>query len=303
MSKFFGGFIITYQRPEILLDTIQKLFDQTFPPEKLWIIDNSVDSDTLQKIEALNSNRLIYHRVGHNAGPAGAAAIGLRIVAEAGYKWVFWGDDDDPPPFENSFENIFKLLSIDLGDLRIGQMGLVGQRFDTKKGKVIRISDAELKSQQRIEVDTIAGGQMKIVSSKVVHDGVLPEPDLFYGYEELDFDLKLKKAGYTSLVSTDEFLKARNKYGRIGFNRPAYSKKASNKLWREYYSTRNLLTVLKRNKFYFGYMVCLTKSLAKGLYGFRYGWGFGVINFKFVYTGIWHSIIKEMGKKFVLQNE
>lgn len=296
---FFAGFIITYQRPDILMDTIQKILDQIFPPEKLWIIDNSEDFATQQKIEYLNNPNLIYHRVGNNTGPAGAAAIGLKIVADAGYKWILWGDDNDPPPFKNSFEKIFELLSKDVGNLLIGQIGLVGQRFDSKKGKVIRVSDAELKSQLWIEVDTIAGGQMKIVSSEVVSEGVLPEPDLFYGYEELGFDLSLKKAGFSSLVSTAEFLEVRMKYGRIGFDRPAHSKKASNQLWREYYSTRNLLSILKRNGLYFGYLYFLSKSMAKGLYGFRYGWDFGVSNFKFVYTGILHSIIGKMGKKTI----
>lgn len=294
---FFAGFIITYQRSDILLDTIQKIYDQTFPPEKLWIIDNSEDFATKQKIEELNNTKLIYYRVGHNAGPAGAACVGLKLVAEAGYKWILWGDDDDPPPYKNSFEKIFNLLTGDVGNLKIGQMGLVGQRFDSKKGKVIRISDAELKSHPWIEVDTIAGGQMKIVSSDVVKKGVLPAPDLFYGYEELGFDLSLKKAGFSSLVSTTEFLEVRIKYDRIDFERPVYSKKTTNRLWREYYSTRNLLTILKRNKLYVGYLYFLLKSIAKSLYGFSYGGDFGRLNFIMINKGVFHSILNKTGKQ------
>lgn len=296
-SLFFGGFIITYHRPEILSDTIQKLFDQTFLPERLWIIDNSEDFATQQKIENLNNSKLIYHRVGYNSGPAGAAAIGLKIVADAGYKWILWGDDNDPPPYRDSFENIFKLLAVDFGNLKIGQIGLVGQRFDPKKGKVIRISDSELQSQPWLEVDTIAGGQMKIVSSEVVLKEIFPESDLFYGYEELDFDLSLKKAGFTSVVSSAEFLEVRKKYGRIGFDRPVYSKKASNQLWREFYSTRNMLTILKRNGLYFGYLYYLIKCIAKGFFGFRYGWDFGIKNFSFLYKGILHSALGKMGRQ------
>ncbi len=291
-----GGFIITYNRPEILLMTIIEVFNQSYPPELLWIIDNSDNMDTNHAIANLLNPKVRYFRMDYNAGPAGAAAKGLELCGKDGLDWIYWGDDDDPPPFNSSFEKIFKLLSEDVGNLRIGQMGLVGQRFDSKKGKVVRISDGELKSQSWLEVDTIAGGQMKIVSSDVVKEGILPKPNLFYGFEELDFDLSLKKAGFSSLVYSTEFLEVRKKYGRLGFDRPVYSIKASSELWREYYSTRNLLSILKRNRLYSGYLYFLVKSMAKGLYGFRYGWGFGSLNFFMIYRGIIHSILNKMGQ-------
>lgn len=299
----FGGFIITYQRPQILKSTLEAIFSQTLPPQHLWIIDNSEDRETELAITERYDSRLTYVRTGKNVGPAGAAKIGLKLVADAGFQWILWGDDDDPPPFINSFERIFKLLEQDIRNLKIGQLGLVGQRFDSKRGKVIRVSDAELQSKPWIKVDTIAGGQMKIIFSEVLKKGVLPDSDLFYGYEELSFDLKMNKAGFSSVVASTEFLKVRELYGRIGFDRPFYSKKSTRNLWREYYSTRNLLIILKRNCFYFGYLHFLSKSIVKGLYGFRHGWGFGILNFKFVYMGIWHSIINKKGKFYIYQKD
>lgn len=299
----FGGFIITYQRPQILLNTLEGIFAQTVQPQHLWIIDNSEDWETEKVLREKNDSRLTYVRIGKNSGPAGAAAIGLKLVADAGYQWILWGDDDDPPPFENSFEKIFNLLKEDVGCLQIGQLGLVGQRFDLKRGKVIRISDSELQSKPWIKVDTIAGGQMKIISSDVLKKGILPDPDLFYGYEELSFDLNMKKAGFTSVVATAEFLEVRKKYGRIGFDRPVYSLKAPKNLWREYYSTRNLLFILKDNGHHLGYLYFLLKSITKGLYGFRYGWRFGTSNLRFVYSGIWHSFIGKKGKLEIFQKD
>lgn len=296
MDNFFAGFIITYNRPEILLDTIQKLFDQTFPPEKLWIIDNSEDFTTRQKIEALNNSKLIYHRVGYNAGPAGAAAIGLRLVEEAGYEWIIWGDDDDPPPFDDTFQKLFYSISNNK-EYQIGQIGVVGQYFDSKFGKTIRISDQKLFEKEVLKVDTISGNQSKIISSKVVRNSVFPDERLFFGFEELDFDIKLKNAGFDSLVYCPHFLKVRDRYKRLGFERPLFVKKSNSHHWREYYSTRNLLTILKRNGLYFGYLYYLIKSIAKGFYGFRYGWDFGIKNFTFIYKGILHSMLGKMGRQ------
>lgn len=74
----FAGFIITYNRPKVLHETILKIFSQSYPPGKIWIIDNSEDFNTQALIDQINDDRLIYYRVGFNSGPAGAAEIGLR---------------------------------------------------------------------------------------------------------------------------------------------------------------------------------------------------------------------------------
>ena len=63
-----GGFIITYNRPEILGDTITKVFAQSFPPEILWIVDNSEGLETYHLISSLEDSRIGIHRMGHTAG-------------------------------------------------------------------------------------------------------------------------------------------------------------------------------------------------------------------------------------------
>src|SRR5690349_18373259 len=93
-SVRFAGFIMTYERPGIILDTIGRVLAQTRPPEKLLIVDNSESSETKKLIEHLNDNRIQYFAVGYNAGPAGAAKIGLQKLAEGGFDWIYWGDDD-----------------------------------------------------------------------------------------------------------------------------------------------------------------------------------------------------------------
>lgn len=298
---FFAGFIITYQRSEIIADTLQKLFDQTFPPEKLWVIDNSEDFFTGQIIKELDNSKVIYFRVGNNVGPAGAASIGLKLVADAGYQWIYWGDDNDPPPYPDTFARLFLLVQSN-EDLKIGQVGVVGQRFDPYLGKTVRLRDKELEESSFVTVDTISGNQSKIINSAVIREGIMPSPELFFGFEELDFDLKMGRGTYLSLVDSTMFMELRKKYQRVQFERPVYTKKSSTSISREYYSIRNMLIILKRNGLHFGYLYFLLKSLAKGLYGFRYGWRFGILNFKFVYTGIWHSIIGKKGRLEIFQN-
>lgn len=296
----FAGFVITYQRPTILFETIQKLFSQSCPPEKLWIIDNSEDQLTQNIIKDLDDDRLIYYRVGFNSGPAGAARIGLNLVTNAGYDWILWGDDDDPPPTSKTFEKQFLAIK-DSKIQNIGQLGIVGQRFNLHLGKIDRITDFELQNTDLVQVDTISGGQCKIVSRKVIEAGVLPNHNLFYGFEELDFDLKLKEKGFKSIVESGFFLSLRKKYNRIDFNRPIYIKKSAAGLKRQYYSTRNLIYILRTNGFIFALLYQIFKNCLKSLIGFKFGFNYGIENFQNILKGVIHGVSGKLSdNKFII---
>src|SRR5690606_14963173 len=109
-QKFFGAFIMTFERPEIILTTIRNLRSQTFPPEYILIIDNSASFDTQEVLKRLLSPYLEYHRIGYNSGPAGAAKVGLSKVSEKGFHWIYWGDDDNPPTNPQVFEFFFNRI-------------------------------------------------------------------------------------------------------------------------------------------------------------------------------------------------
>jgi glycosyltransferase involved in cell wall biosynthesis len=292
----FAGFIITYNRPKVLHETILKIFSQSYPPGKIWIIDNSEDFNTQTLIDQINDDRLIYYRVGFNSGPAGAAEIGLRLVKDAGYNWILWGDDDDPPPFPDTFEKQF--LAIKDSEINhIGQLGIVGQRFNKRLGKIDRIKDFELQKSGLIKVDTISGGQCKIVNRQVIEAGVSPNPNLFYGFEELDFDLKLKAKGFISIVEPGFFLELRRKYNRVDFKRPIYIQKSKAGLERQYFSTRNLIFILKVNDFLPALIFQIFKHCIKSVVGFKFGWNYGSQNFKNIMIGMVHGITNNLSDK------
>lgn len=279
----FGGFIITYNRPEILKDTISKIFAQTYPPEVLWIIDNSDSLVTDHLVASLQDSRIKYFRMGFNAGPAGAAAKGLEICCIEGLDWIYWGDDNDPPFRKDCFE---RLLSFRDVNPFVGVLGTMGQFFDRKKGVIKRIQTRILEKKETIEVDYVAGGKCMLISGSVARDGICPNPDLFFGFEELDFCLKVSRRGYCIIVDCNLFLEERRNHNRLEFERPKYQKKKN--LRREYYSLRNLLYIsdsltlnsMKHN--------LILKWLAKSFYGFRYGLSYGFSNFKFITLAFYH---------------
>lgn len=294
----FGGFIITYQRPQVLLKTLEDIFKQTFPPQHLWIIDNSEDRDTERAILEKNDSRLTYVRIGKNTGPAGAAAKGLEICGKAGLDWIYWGDDNDPPFRADCFE---RLLAIRDKNPFCGILGAVGQYFDRTKGKILRVQTRLLEKKPWIEVDYVAGGMCMLVSGEVARAGIAPDSKLFFGFEELDFCLKVKRKGYSLVVNCGLFLEARAKYGRLGFERPLYQKKTH--LVREYYSLRNLLYISDSVSLPFMKRNLYQKWSLKAFYGFRFGISYGWKNLKMIFLALMHYWSGRMGKTLDLHSE
>jgi GT2 family glycosyltransferase len=294
----FGGFIITHNRPAVLLETIQKLFDQSHPPELLWIIDNSDNLETDYAIASLLNPRIHYFRMGYNAGPAGGAAKGLQLCAESGMDWIYWGDDNDPPFREDCFE---RLLAIRDQNHFVGMLGVVGHFFDRKKGVIKRIQSRLLEKKSTLEVDTIAGGMCLLVNKKVVDEGILPDPDLFFGFEELDFCLNASRRGFSLLVDCSLFLEARKKFNKIGFERPMYLKKDN--LSREYYSLRNLLFISDSLTLRSMRTHLILKWVPKAFYGFRYGPVYGFKNFKMIFLAFLHYYKGVKGETISLGDE
>jgi GT2 family glycosyltransferase len=273
-TKKFAAFIVTFNRAEILMDTIHKIVTQTLPPEKILVIDNGSTDETKKKLEELYPE-VEYFRMGYNAGPAGGDKVALEILAKEGYEWIFWGDDNDPPPTPDTFEKLVQLA--DSYDGNCGQVGMVGSRFNKLTGLLQRASNEELRKNKYIEVDTIGGGQCKIVSAKSILNGILPEAKLFFGFEDLDFDLSQKEAGYHILVHSDLFLGCRERWNRLNVHHSVASKKDERVLWRDYYSIRNALFIMKKHRHYLAFLNILVGSFAKSLLSYKHGFRYGTL--------------------------
>jgi GT2 family glycosyltransferase len=296
MKNSFGSFIITYERPIILKETISKILAQSLCPEKILIVDNSESFDTKIWIENEAYTNVEYYRVGYNAGPAGAAKIGLQKLADEGYRWIYWGDDNDPPHFEDSFEKLIALGNRD--PQNTGIVGVVGQYFNTLSGELVRVPDASLYGTESLEIDSIAGGQCMIVNADLIRKGCLPNGELFFGFEELDFCIRAKKLAYKLVVPTDLFLRSREKFNRLNRKKSFQIFRKKEALKREYYSVRNMIIILRDNKLYRALLIRVIKSIARVVFGFSRGFEYGYTNFRYIFMGLYHSLIRKSGKVY-----
>ena len=289
----FAAFIMTYKRVSILETTIIKLLSQTYPPQKIVVVDNDPEQSASIVISKFPNHLISYHAVGYNSGPAGAANAGLGVLIKEGYEWIGWMDDDDPPVFENTFEI---LLQTAVANENCGCVGTVGQYFNKKNGLMVRVADSKLEGSGSLVVDNIAGGMCKIVNASVcTKANVFPDTSLFYGFEELDFDIRLQRAGYVLLTDKELYKQHRVYYNRVGLQYVRGLKKDMNRLWRDYYSTRNSLIILWKNGYYQALIISFFRFSLKLFTSFRYGLQYGILTCHMIIKAIFHFFIGKRG--------
>jgi GT2 family glycosyltransferase len=292
----YAAFVITYKRPQVLVQTIQSIFEQTIAPVKLLIVDNDTEQSGKTVLDELEGFPVEYYSVGFNSGPAGGAYEGLKNLFTQGYEWVLWLDDDDPPRFKDQIEALTAVVERNKHLDSFAMTGCVGQLYNANKGEITRIKDEALFPGVDIEVDQIAGNMFPFVHKKVFDAGVLPDKKLFFGFEELDFDLRVQNAGFKILISGKEMYRHRELSGRLNFQRAIYTEKKISTLWREYYGMRALIKIITRDRPNISAILRFSlKCLLKIIYGFKFGFSYGTINLKYIVLGYFHGLINKMG--------
>jgi glycosyltransferase involved in cell wall biosynthesis len=284
-----GAFIITFNRPSRLRETIERALAQTRAPQRLLVVDNGDPDVSRPILDSCDPTRLTYHAFGENRGPAGAAAYALRRLTDEGCEWVCWGDDDTPPLTEDTFERLLALAAGAGGD-GVGGMGAVGARFDWATGELERLPDAALRGA--VEVDSIGSGQQLITHRSVVERVGLPDERLFFGFYDPLYCLRIRRSGYRLLIDGELMTEYRANAGRLGLDlKPSLGRhRPLESHWRRYYVTRNYTYMMRRT---FARpdlarreaLKAVLRSAAAWRYGPRYALHFGRLQLRGVVDG------------------
>ncbi len=244
MSLRLAAFVVTYRRPEILVETLKNLLGQTRSPETVLVVDNGSCEETRVLVREMAARGVRYLDSGGNLGPAGGAAKGLERLASEDWDIIYWGDDDDPPRTPDTLARLARLF--ERGGRRApAAAGAVGAPFDWTTGRIGRFSDESLKGE--LDVDVVAGGSQMMVHSDTVRRIGLPRAEFFFGLEDLDYCLRMRRQGLRILVDGDLMRTYRELAGRLNLTikRSATPRGPASAQWRQYYSTRNLIYTLR----------------------------------------------------------
>jgi hypothetical protein len=261
------GVLVTFGRPVELATHLEVLDGQSRQVDFLLVVDNANDpaSEAIVRDRFVKPDRAELISMGSNTGPAGGIAAGLRRVLELGddTDWVVLLDDDDPPRHPTDLEELLDLAVVQRrSDPSVALVGTTGARFDPSRGRLQRLADEELCGI--LDVDYVAGGLLPIISVGALRAVGVFRDDFFFGFDDLEFGLRLRAAGMRILIDGSLAHRARSEAGRLGggFSGPSLASTAAP--WRRYYSVRNLIVLLRERGSSRGAIrVSLSAGLAK----------------------------------------
>lgn len=104
--------IVTYNRLSLLKECVVAIKEQTYPIERIFIIDNQSTDGTHEYLEALSDDQqFVIITLPENMGGAGGFSNGIRQAIRAGGDWI-WVMDDDTIPSANALEELVKGIAV-----------------------------------------------------------------------------------------------------------------------------------------------------------------------------------------------
>ena len=280
------GILLTYRRQYLFTEMLRKICEQEKAPDYIVVIDNESSDETeviSQRFQTANRDRHWLHlRSPENLGSAGGWAWGMETVLDLAndQDWVLTLDDDNPPEHAGLLRQMFDFAEIQKKrQPKLGAAGIVGARFNWWTGNLTRLRDEELNGA--IDVDYVGNGHMAMYSVGMIRDIGPFRSDLFFGHTEVEYGLRMRRAGYQVVANGDLWKQRRVLRNKIGFQRK--TRRTCEIDWRKYYVTRNYIrTMLQCSRFDLAlkraFIQCLVKPFLTMLVSPRrayYGWRLG----------------------------
>jgi GT2 family glycosyltransferase len=245
--------VVTHLRPRLAGATVRSLIEvEGFSPDRVVVVVNGeggLDDPALEK-----SVRMV--RLPSNTGPAGGFRRGLtEAFADTATEWAYLCEDDMvllhlPVPRVAGLLARFALRGRAGGDAAraVGAIVAFGRVFVPRSGHTVNVVPRRGLPGDLADVEVSTWGAT-LVSRAVVEAGVLPDPQLFFGFEDFDFYCRLRAAGFSVLVDVPcarqvahrQTLVARD--AALRDHRPI----DADEPWRAYYLARNFFTLARRH--------------------------------------------------------
>lgn len=212
--------IVTYRRPELLVDVLDAVEQQTRPLGPTIVVDNDAQ-EKVREMLAAKHPRVRYIPAAENLGPGGGFALGLDVAErDAPADW-YWLLDDDSPPAPTAVEQALGVAA--RLEPPVGAVGLRGGHV--RRGRIVHdLRVGVVTGPERADFLLVDGS---IISAEAIRRVGRPRTDFFIMMEDVEFSLRISEAGLPLFVRPDDG--SSNLY------------QGSGAPWRGYYQARNHL--------------------------------------------------------------
>lgn len=243
--------VVTYNRLSLLKENIIALQSQTFPLNKIIIINNNSTDGTTEylKNNFSNNKKFCIINLDKNIGGSGGFFEGIKKSVSLDCNWV-WLMDDDTIPRPDSLEMLVNKIDI------VENVGFLGSQVlftDGTPHKMNNVSPATnyirdiqwnaFSKQNVFSVNYISFVSCMINVNAIKKVG-LPYRDFFIWGDDQEYTERLIKSGFFGGLVTDSIV-----YHKTKQNYAVILKDADDSLaWKYFYGERNRVFLQKRNR-------------------------------------------------------
>jgi GT2 family glycosyltransferase len=235
--------IVTFNRADLLTLCLDGLAAQTHLPDAVYVVNNASEDHTHAVIEARTDLPLIAIHSAENLGGAGGFHLGVKSAYEAGYDRV-WLIDDDVVPAPDCLSVLLAQDAPALMVVREDRSGALVEKsavsFDLRNPLAIKPKRSSVDSvyATRAEMPPLVAVENVAFEGFMVRRGVidvigLPDPSYFIFYDDVDFAIRLRRAGFAILAVRDAVL-----VRQLDFDQQ-YDMRS----WKGFYMYRNLFVI------------------------------------------------------------
>jgi rhamnopyranosyl-N-acetylglucosaminyl-diphospho-decaprenol beta-1,3/1,4-galactofuranosyltransferase len=235
--------VVTYNRASLLTRMLAGLAALDRQPDAVIVVDNASTDHTATVLDAVHDLPLQVIRPEQNLGGAGGFHAGVETAYEQGYDRI-WLMDDDVVPAPDCLD---VLLAVDEDCLMAVREDTAGRlvekaavtfdlrnplRIKPKTAMVETTYGARERMPELVEIQNIAFEGF-LVRRGVVEAIGLPDADFFIFYDDVDFALRARRAGFKIWAVRDAVL----------VRQLDFDQQLDLAGWKGYYMYRNLFTI------------------------------------------------------------
>ena len=242
--------VLTYRRPKLATQVVRGLVEREglAPTSVLLVINGEGGLDDPQFEAAVSVVRL-----GTNSGPAGGFRAGLQAAcARFPVDWVYLCEDDvglfdlPSPRLQALVERVAAFERSTPGEPPIGGVVAYARVLNGRTGVSVPHRPV---AREGFEPASVAAWGASLVSRRVVEAGVLPDPAWFFAYEDHDFWLRVRAAGFRVLLDVAAARATEGQVSGSGREVAQAGKRDAERAepWRSYYQARNQFELRRRH--------------------------------------------------------
>lgn len=200
---------VAHGRAESLDRVFCALRDQTRPPDGIVVVDSDAQPDVKEVLARWQAadDRMEITVLGRNGGSAGSFATGLEAVLAKPEATFIAAFDDDAIPAPDCLERLLEAAA-ELGD-GVGAIGAVSMDEGGEFAWPMFLLDRREPVRNIAELEAAAGARRAVPVAELAWHALLlpvstvrrvglPRAELFMWYEDVEYGLRLRRAGLTA---------------------------------------------------------------------------------------------------------